>query len=42
MEIGSSNATIDIAYEDTPTSIFDIEAIVYKLKFKLEGISYLS
>ncbi len=42
VEIDSSNATVVVAYDDTLTSIFDIEAIVYRLKFKLEGISYLS
>jgi hypothetical protein len=42
VEINSSNATVVIAYDDTLTSIFDIEAIIYMLKFKLEGISYLS
>lgn len=41
VEINSSGATVVIAYDDTLTSIFDIEAVVYKLKFKLEGISYL-
>jgi copper chaperone CopZ len=41
VEINSDNATVVIAYDDTRTSIFDIQAIVYMLKFKLEGISYL-
>ena len=42
VEINVNNATVVIAYDDTLTSIFEIEALVYKLKFKLEGISYLS
>jgi hypothetical protein len=42
VEINSSTATVVIAYDDTLTSIFDIEAIIHRLKFKLEGISYLS
>ena len=41
-EININNATVVIAYDDTLTSIFEIEALVYKLKFKLEGVSYLS
>jgi len=42
VEINVNNATVVIAYDDTLTSIFEIEALVYKLKFKLEGVSYLS
>jgi len=42
VEINVNNATVVIAYDDTLTSIFEIEALVYKLRFKLEGISYLS
>ena len=42
VEINVNNATVVIAYDDTLTSIFEIEAVVYKLKFKLEGIGYLS
>ena len=42
VEINVNNATVFIAYDDTLTSIFEIEALVYKLKFKLEGVSYLS
>jgi len=41
VEINVNNATVVIAYDDTLTSIFEIEALVYKLKFKLEGVSYL-
>jgi hypothetical protein len=40
-EINSSNATVVIAYDYTRTSLFDIEAPIYQLKFKLEGINYL-
>jgi len=42
VEINTNNATVVIAYDDTLTSIFEIEAIVSKLKFKLEGVGYLS
>ena len=42
VEINVNNATVVIAYDDTLTSIFEIEALVYMLKFKLEGVSYLS
>ena len=42
VEINVNNATVVIAYDDTLTSIVEIEALVYKLRFKLEGISYLS
>jgi len=42
VEINVNNATVVIAYDDTLTSIFEIEALVYKLRFKLEGLSYLS
>jgi copper chaperone CopZ len=42
LEINSDNATVIIAYDDKRTSIFEIQAIVHKLKFKLEGISYLT
>ena len=41
-EIYTNNATVVIAYDGTLTSIFEIEAIVSKLKFKLEGVGYLS
>jgi hypothetical protein len=42
VEINTNNATVVIAYDGTLTSIFEIEAIVSKLKFKLEGVGYLS
>jgi len=42
IEIKSDNATVIIAYDDTYTSILHVQAIVYKLKFKLEVISYLT
>ncbi|MGB9370730.1 MAG: hypothetical protein WCB79_02175 [Halobacteriota archaeon] len=42
VEININNATVVIAYDDTLTSIFEIEALVSKLKFKLEGVGYLS
>jgi hypothetical protein len=42
VEINTNNATVVIAYDGTLTSIFEIEAIVSKLKFKLEGVCYLS
>ena len=42
VEIDINNATVVIAYDGTLTSIFEIEAIVSKLKFKLEGVGYLS
>jgi copper chaperone CopZ len=42
VEININNATVVIAYDGTLTSIFEIEAIVSKLKFKLEGVGYLS
>jgi copper chaperone CopZ len=42
VEINGSNATVTVAYDDTLTSIFEIESIIYLLKFKLEGINYLS
>jgi len=41
-EININNATVVIAYDDTLTSIFEIETLVSKLKFKLEGVGYLS
>ncbi len=41
-EININNATVVIAYDDTLTSIFEIEALVSTLKFKLEGVGYLS
>jgi hypothetical protein len=42
VEININNATVVIAYDDTLTSFFEIEALVSKLKFKLEGVGYLS
>ena len=42
VEINTNNATVVIAYDDTLTSIFEIEAIVSKLKFKLERVGHLS
>jgi len=42
VEINGRNATVTVAYDDTLTSIFEIESIIYLLKFKLEGINYLS
>ena len=41
IETNVNNATVVIAYDDTLMSIFEIESLIYKLKFKLEGISYL-
>jgi hypothetical protein len=42
VDLNINNATVVIAYDDTFTSIFEIEALVFKLKFKLEGVAYLS
>ena len=42
VDLNIHNATVVIAYDDTFTSNFEIEALVFKLKFKLEGVAYLS
>jgi hypothetical protein len=42
VEINTNNATVVIAFDDTLTSILEIEALVSKLQFKLEGVGYLT
>ena len=42
VEIDKNKGTAVISYDDTKMSLFDINEAVTKMRFKLEGISYLS
>ena len=42
VEIDKNKGTAVISYDDTKMSLFDINEAVAKMRFKLEGISYLS
>jgi len=42
IEIDKNKGTAVVSYDDTKMSLFDINEAVTKMRFKLEGISYLS
>jgi copper chaperone CopZ len=42
VEIDKNRGTAVISYDDTKMSLFEINEAVTKMRFKLEGISYLS
>lgn len=42
IEIDKNKGTAEVSYDDTKMSLFDINEAVTKLRFKVEGIRYLS